>query len=110
MADESLPVLAKRLEADISLILRKIQLHKLSAKEREALAKLRQALADTKVYVHGYELSETRDEQLWNAKSGKKWLEQARRQILQASESNIFGAIDVAHLSAQIDQIIGSLR
>ena len=50
MANESLSVLTKRLEADISLILRKIQLHKLGAKERESLAKLRQALVDAKTY------------------------------------------------------------
>lgn len=110
MANQSLSVLAKRLEADINLILRKIQLHKLGAKEREALAKLRQALIDARIYVHDYELSETREEQLQNAKTGKKWLEQARQQILKASEFNVFGAIDVAHLSAQIDQIIGDLK
>jgi hypothetical protein len=55
-------------------------------------------------------LSESREEQLYNAKKAKKWLDQARRNILSASEFNIFGAIDVAHLSAQIDQIISEIK
>jgi hypothetical protein len=103
-------VLVKRLESDINLILRKIALHKLDEKERNALAKLRQALNDAKVYGQDYELSEMRDEQLDNAKQAKKYLEQARQAILKASESNIFSAIDVAHLSANIDQLIGDLK
>jgi hypothetical protein len=110
MANSSPSILAKSLESDINLILRKIQTHKLGEKERKALGVLRQALDDTKIYVKDYELSEMRDQQLDNAKEAKKYLEQARASILRASEFNVFSAIDVAHLSAQIDQIAGDLR
>ena len=73
-------------------------------------AKLMQALGDARIYASDYELSEVREEQLDNAKKAKKYLEQARASILKASETNIFGAVDVAQLSAQIDQIIGDLK
>jgi hypothetical protein len=110
MANSSPLVLIKRLEADINLILREIQLHKLGEKERKALAMLRQALENSKVYIKDYELSEMRDEQLNNAKKAKRYLEQARQSMLKASEYNVFSPIDVAHLSAQIDQIAGDLK
>jgi hypothetical protein len=102
--------MAKRLEAEINMILRRVDQPKLDEKPRSAVAKLRQSLIDAKIYIRDYELSEMRDEQLKSAKTGKKWLEQARQAMLKASEYNVFGAIDVAHLSAQIDQIIGDLK
>ena len=92
------------------MILRRIDQTKLDEKPRGAVAKVHQSLIDAKIYIRDYELSEMRDEQLKNAKTGKKWLEQARQAMLKASEYNVFGAIDVAHLSAQIDQIIGDLK
>jgi hypothetical protein len=100
----------KQLDAQISNILRKFDLRKLNAKEREVLDRLQQNLVDSRIYTTDYELSETRDGQLKNAKNAKKWLEQARKNILSASEFDIFGAVDVAHLSAQIDQIISELK
>jgi hypothetical protein len=100
----------KQLDSQISNILRKVNLRKLSSKERDVLSTLQQNLVDSRIYIRDYELSETREEQLDNSKEAKNWLEQARKNILAASEFNIFGAIDVAHLSAQIDQIISELK
>jgi len=100
----------KRLEADIRQILRKNDQAKLERKYRNALTDLRQNLVDIRIYTNAYEFSEERQEQLQNAKEAKKWLEQARRNILKASEDNIFSAIEVAHLSAQIEQIVGELK
>jgi hypothetical protein len=100
----------KQLDTQINIILRGFDLRKLSAKERNVLAKLQQNLADARIYTNDYELSETREEQFDNAKKAKKWLEHARKNILTASESDIFNAIDVAHLSAQIEQIISELK
>jgi hypothetical protein len=99
----------KLLELQINNILRKFDLRKLGTAERNILAKLQQNLTDSRIYASDYELSETREEQIDNAKTAKKWLDQARTNILAASEFNIFGAIDVAHLTAQIDQIIANL-
>lgn len=85
-------------------------MHKLNRKEQNILTDLRQLLADARIYVGDYELSEMRDEQVDNAKKAKKYLAQARQLILRASEFNIFGPVDVAHISAQIDQLTGDLK
>ena len=91
-------------------ILRKVNEGKLERKYRIALTELRQNLVDIRVYTNAYEFSEERPEQLENAKLATEYLQQARQHILKASEINVFGAIDVAHLTAQIDQLIGDLR
>jgi hypothetical protein len=100
----------KQLDTQINTILRTFDLRKLTAKERDVLAKLQQNLNDSRIHTTDYELSETRDEQQDNANRAKKWLEQARTNILAASEFNVFGTIDVAHLSAIIDQIISEIK
>jgi hypothetical protein len=102
--------MVKRLDAEVNRVLRKFDLRKFGSKERKYLADLQQNLVDARVYTNDYELSETREEQLKNAKLAKKWLESLRVNILSASESNIFGAIDVAHLTAQIEQISANLK
>jgi hypothetical protein len=100
----------KRLEADIRQILRKTNEGKLDRKYRNSLIELRQNMVDIRIYTNAYEFSEERPEQMQNAKTAKKYLEQAKQHILKTSEANIFSAIDVARLSAQIDQITGILR
>jgi hypothetical protein len=110
MANQSPAVLAKNLETQVNMALRKLDLSRLGIDERENLLALRQDLAHSRTYASDYELSETRDEQKTNAKRAKLWLLRARRKILKASESDIFGAADVAQLSAQIDQITGDLK
>lgn len=102
-------VQAKQIETQISVILRKVKRDELAERPRKALAQLGQALADAKLYARGYELSETADERAQNAKTAKKYLDEARQLILGASEFNVFGPVDVAHLSAQIDQLVGDL-
>lgn len=100
----------KQVDNQISMILRKVNLRQLADREAKLLASLRQNLTDARIYAHDYELSEMREEQLANAKRAKKFLEQARQQILRASEHNIFGPVDVAHLTAQIDQVKDELK
>lgn len=100
----------KQIDGQVSRILRQVNLDKSEEKGRKAVIELRQNLADAKLYAQDYELSEMRQEQLDNAKKAKKWLERARQQILRASEFNVFGPIDVAHLSAQIDQAKADLK
>src|SRR5437870_1819323 len=90
--------LVKQVDGQVSRILRQADLTEAGEKGRKAVAELRQNLADAKIYAQDYELSEVREEQMDNAKKAKKWLEKARQQILRASEFNVFGPIDVAHL------------
>jgi hypothetical protein len=103
-------VTVKRLEADVRQILRKTDTARLERKYREALADLRQNLVDIRIYVNAYEFSEERQEQLGNAKAARKWLSRASKNILQASESNVFGAADTALLTAQIEQLKVDLK
>ncbi|HEX2615240.1 MAG TPA: hypothetical protein VHL10_07090 [Nitrososphaera sp.] len=98
------------MEAQVNLVLRKFDITRLGSVQRENILTMKRELAQSRVYARDYELSETREEQVTNAKRTKLWLGRARRRILKASESNIFGAADVAQLSAQIDQITGDLK
>ncbi len=105
------PFLAiKALETQVKGILRGFDLYGDDAAYRKAIKELKQELTDARLDIRDYELSETRAEQLDNAKQAKKRLEQIRRQILAASEYNVFSAIDVAQLTAQIEQITENVR
>ena len=102
--------LVKQVEAQVERILRQVDWAEVNEKGRVAVAELRQSLTDARTYSQDYELSEMRQEQLDNAKKAKKYLSLARRQILRASEFDVFSAIDVAHLTAQIDQAKADLK
>lgn len=62
-------------------------------------------MAEARLDVRDYELSETRDEQLKNAATAQKRLVKVRKDILAASEYNIFSAVDVAQFTGDIDHI-----
>jgi hypothetical protein len=101
---------AKQIEQEVNIALRKFDLSRLGTKERDDLLDLKRDLANARLYVNSYELSETRQEQESNAKFSRQWLAKANKKILAASEYNIFGPADVAHLSAQIDQLKSELK
>lgn len=105
------PFLAvKDLEAQLNSIFSMIDIYDLPATEAKLVNTLKREVVDARLDIRDYELSETRDEQLECAKVAKKRLEHVRKNILAASEHNIFGAADVAQLSARLEQIIGNLR
>lgn len=110
MANYSPSGLVKQIDAQVNSILRKTEWEQVSEKGHKAVLELRQNLTDARIYTTDYELSEMRDEQSNNAKKAKKYLEQARYQILRASEFDVFGPIDVAHLTAQIEQLKDDLK
>ncbi len=100
----------KHLEAQIRRIIAGLDQDLLGLKERGILANLQQNFNDARIYARAYELSEVREEQEKNATEAKRWLAAVRKNILTASEYDIFGAVDVAHLSAQIEQISEGLK
>lgn len=108
--NRTLSYLVKQIDTQVNSILRKADWNEVNEKARKAVVELRQNLADARIYAADYELSEMREEQLDNAKKAKKYLEQARGHILRASEFDVFGPIDVAHLTAQIDQLKADLK
>jgi len=102
--------LVKQIDGQVDRLLRQIELSEVGEKGRKAVAELRQNLADARIYTQDYELSEMREEQIDNSRKAKKWLDKAHQQILRASEFNVFGPIDVAHLTALIDQVKADLK
>jgi len=74
------------------------------------LTELRQAMNDARTCSRDYEAAEDEQGRATNAAFSRKWLNKARKIILKTSEHDIFGAIEVAHLTAHIDQIIGDLK
>ena len=103
-------VLVTRLVTHLTGIVSKLDVYDLPPKEAKLIAALRREMTDARLDTRDYELSETRELQLKNAKAAKKRLDQVRRHILAVSEYNVFSAIDVAHLSAQIEQIIENIQ
>ncbi|MFA5004254.1 MAG: hypothetical protein WC498_03210 [Candidatus Saccharimonadales bacterium] len=100
------PFLAiKQVETQVGTTLRAVDVDSLEADGRRVVLNIKRLMVDTRLDIRDYELSETREEQLKYAHEGKKRLEQFRRSILTASEYNIFSAIDVAQLTAELDQI-----
>jgi Na+-translocating ferredoxin:NAD+ oxidoreductase RnfC subunit len=108
MADSPF-VLTKSLETRLNGSLSGMDIYALDKPIQKILDSLRRELVDARLDVRDYELSETRQEQLAKALEAKRRLDHIRKLILAASEHDLFGAVDVAQLSAQIEQIIGLL-
>jgi len=75
----------------------------LTQDERKVMARLRALMVDVRMDIRDYELSETREEQLKKMTQAKKSLEKLEKSIL--TTSFVFGAADIAHLSAQLEYI-----
>ena len=95
----------KQIQSHVRLAVREMDLSHLAKERINLIRDLQQNLADTRIYLNAYELAEAQQEQREAAKWAKKWLTAAHKNILVASEYNLFSAIDVAHLSAQIEQL-----
>lgn len=110
MDQQSPFLLVKQMETQLNGVLSAFDVFSLPTTQRKTITTLRRELTDVRLDVRDYELSETRDEQLKNAGAAKKRLDQVRRHILAASEFNVFGPVDVALLTAQIEQISVNVR
>lgn len=110
MENASPLALVKQVEAHLISILSAIDLYVLPAKENKLITTLRREIVDARLDVRDYELSEARVEQLENARIASNRLEQVRKNILSASEYNVFSAVDVSQLTAQIEQVIEDLK
>ena len=106
MEDKSPFLLMKSLETELNVRLRTIDVAALGKPQQKLVDMLRRDIVDARLDIRDYELSETRDEQLGKAKDAKQRLEQMRKGILAASEDDIFGSVEVAQLSAELEQII----
>lgn len=102
-------LLIKALETQLNGVLSALDVYELPAGERKVVTRLKNNLADARLDIRDYELSETRAEQLRKARDSKLRLEKVRKEILAASEYNVFNAVDVAQFTAQLEQIVDQL-
>jgi hypothetical protein len=105
MGHVSLTNQIKGVEAHVTTILALQDLDFLGLAQRELLTTIRHQVIDTRLEVRDYEYADTRVHQLEHAKAGQAYLDGLRQNIMRASEHNIFGPVDVAQLTAQLDSI-----
>lgn len=98
-------LLTQSLERSVMGVLTRIDLYNLEAPAARVTHSLKKRLIEARLDIRGYELSETREEQLKGASGGRRKLEEIRKDILAASEYNIFNPVDVAQISAQLELI-----
>ena len=98
-------VLVTRLVTDVGGLVVAFDIDSLDRGQQREIVLIKRVLADARLDIRDYELSETRAEQIDKAELARKRLEELRHLILRSSEYGVFGAIDVAHTSAQIDAI-----
>jgi hypothetical protein len=110
MSNASPYTLIKSLEGAITSALSVVDIYDLDARVAKIIISLQKQIIETRLDVRDYELSETREEQLKYAKISKRQLEVVRKDILTASEYNIFGPVDVAHLTAQLELVTEKLE
>lgn len=101
---------AKQLDAQVNGILSQVDTDALMPDERNLVALIKRQLTDGRLDARDYEYAQTRAEQLTYAEAGRKSFAAIQKHVLQASEQNLFSAIDVAHISAKIQQIIAQLQ
>lgn len=103
------PFLAmQRAEGHIKALLRVADTEQLNVTEKKAAVSLRRLAVDARLDIRDYELSETREDQLKCAAIAKKQLIKLREAVLAVG--TLFGAADVAQLTAQLEQIEGWVR
>jgi hypothetical protein len=101
---------AKELSNQLMSILSQVDIDTVSREERTLVVSIKRQLEDVRLDARDYDFAETRAEQQQNAAGAKKSLETLQAMVLKASEYNIFGAVDVAHASARIQQLISNLE
>lgn len=110
MENKSLFEHAKDLDAQIRSIISHVDLDAMTHDERRTVLDVRRLATDARLDVRDYEYAQTRAEQLVASKEASERLAELHTAILKASEYNVFGAIDVAQLSALIDYLTSSLQ
>lgn len=109
MAYISLTNRMKEIEMRLAAVLSSQDADNLPLAERELLTALKHWAIDARLEVRDYEYAETRPSQQRHAKEGKRLLGLLLAGIVKASEYNIFGPVDVAQLTAELDDVAARL-
>lgn len=110
MAEPSSYDQAKELARQLNSILSALDIDSFSREEREIVLSIKRLLDHVRLGARDYDFADTKYEQEQSAVETKQYLEQLQALVLKGSEYNLFGAVDVAHVSARIQQIISKLR
>ncbi len=99
-----------RLTSYVANILAAVDIDEVDREGQKVLTHLKRQLADVRLDIRDYEMSDTRAEMVQNGNTAIERLGQIRMAILKASEHNIFGAIDVAHITAEVETVISDIK
>jgi hypothetical protein len=100
---------AKALDTHLRTLVSSFDIDALRAEERDALRALKSTVTDVRLDMRDYGMAETKHEQDERARALRKRLEQLEQIIVKAGGLNLVSAIDVAQLSAEVQQIMADL-
>ena len=109
MASISIFQETKELETQVNGILSAYDLADMPREQATLVTSLKHQLIDARLDARDYEYAQTRADQLLAAKEGKERLDTVRAAIVKISEYGLFGAVDVAQLSATIQHIMSRM-
>src|SRR5258706_4671099 len=92
---------ARRIEETVLKAVATIDLYESDKRGRELVKHLQHDASDARQDIRDYELAETRAEQAKLGTAARERLASLRDNILQASQYNVFNAVDVAEISAK---------
>lgn len=110
MAEESVLQHFTRVLGQVGSILSQADVDMLDRQQMRLLGTIKHLLADVRLDIRDWEMSDSRTEMQHNAAEALKRLDQARASILMASEHDLFSAIQVADITSQFDAIEYQLR
>lgn len=110
MAGISLSQLALELDTGIRTSLSSFDIDSLPLHERELITLIKRQASDARLDVRDYEYAQTRTEQLQGLPESSERFGQLEKNIVKASEYNLFGAVDVVQLSTKIQQILARMN
>lgn len=110
MADISLLQEAKELEAQVTRLLAAHDIANLPHVQKELVNTIKHQLVDVRLDARDFEYAQSRAEQLEYARESRPRLEELHKNILKASEHGLFSAIDIAHVSARLQQLLSHLN
>ena len=96
-----------QIDRQVKATLRAVHHDELDREEAKLVKELKQLCNEARLDVRDYEYAETRERQLKARQAARKNLATLEKHVVQLS--SVFGAADVAELSARIDQVIDGL-
>lgn len=102
--------LTKDLEASLRAVFAQVDADLLPLDQRQLIVSIKRGATDARLDIRDYGMADTRSQQLHIAQEIRGSLELLQKNIVNASQYNLLSAIDVAQISAGIQQIISELE